>query len=64
MKIAKLAVVILIIIVFPLLGFAQGPPPPVPPPPPPGLPIDNFAFVIAIAAIIYGSLKIVKGSSS
>ncbi|WP_254712512.1 hypothetical protein [Polaribacter pectinis] len=49
---------------FPPIISAQVVPPPMPPPPPPGLPIDGYTLVLFLIAIVYGSIKIIKDSSS
>ncbi|MFK8061123.1 MAG: hypothetical protein AB8B78_13670 [Polaribacter sp.] len=57
-------ILIIILILFPLIGFTQVVPPMVPPPPPPGLPIDGLTGLFFLVATIYGSKKILKDSSS
>ena len=49
---------------FPLIGYAQVVPPSAPVPPPPGLPIDGISGMLFLVALIYGSKKILKDSSS
>lgn len=51
---------ILASILFVTISFvcsAQAVPPPPAPPPPPGLPIDNYIYVLFVAALIYGVVK-------
>jgi hypothetical protein len=61
----KKILVIVIFFMIPVLGFSQmGTPPPAGPPPPPGLPIDGITGVLFLIGLIYGSVKILKDSSS
>ena len=60
----KRIVIILIIFILPVLGYAQVVPPPAPPPPPPGLPIDGLTGVLFLIGLLYGSKKVFKDSSS
>ena len=63
-KLDKRIVILFIAFLLPFIGRAQIVPPPAPPPPPPGLPIDGFMVALFLVAIIYGSVKILKDSSS
>ena len=60
----KRIILVIIIFIVPALGYGQIVPPPAPPPPPPGLPIDGLTGALFLIAIIYGSVKILKDSSS
>lgn len=54
---------VLVIVFFPLVGYAQVVPPPVPPPPPPGLPIDGLSSVLFLIGMVVGVIKINNSSS-
>ncbi|MEO9570776.1 MAG: hypothetical protein ABJH82_13930 [Polaribacter sp.] len=60
----KRILILFIIFLLPFIGIAQVVPAPAPPPPPPGLPVDGFMVALFLIAIIYGSVKIFKDSSS
>jgi len=62
-KVMKKILFVLIIVFFPLVGYAQVVPPPVPPPPPPGLPIDGLSSILVLIGMIIGIHKINNSSS-